>query len=161
MGHTQKRGDKYQARWIDDQGCECAETFARKGDADRRWKAAEAAVLAGAYVNQKNDITVTQSAWQWAATRPHRELTAVRTATLIKTHIEGTPLGSRRLVVVRPSEVGDRALSQAGTVHAAACGEHAQLGLQSRRPRSPGGAQSRRGGQPAARRARASQAADG
>jgi integrase len=105
MGHTRKRGDKYQARWIDDQGCERAETFARKGDADRRWKTAEAAVLVGGYVNQKNDTTVTQYARQWAATRPHRELTAVRTATLIKTHIEATPLGSRRLVALRPSEV--------------------------------------------------------
>jgi hypothetical protein len=68
------------------------------------------AVLAGGYVNQKNDTTVTQYAKQWAATRPHRELTAVRTATLIKTHIEATPLGSkapRSAASERSAGVGD------------------------------------------------------
>jgi integrase len=65
----------------------------------------EAAVEAGAYVNQKNDTTVTQQARAYAATRPHRPTTAARVKSLIDKHIDGTPLGSRRLVAVRPSEV--------------------------------------------------------
>jgi hypothetical protein len=35
MGHVQKRGDrKYQARWLDPDGKERAQTFTKKGDAE-------------------------------------------------------------------------------------------------------------------------------
>jgi hypothetical protein len=106
MGHIQKRGDrKYQARWLDPDGRERAQTFTRKVDAERHLASVEGAKLAGAYVDRTNTITISEYAKQWAATRPHRASTAARTATLIKTHIEATPLGSRRLVAVRPSEV--------------------------------------------------------
>lgn len=106
MGHVRKRGDrKYQARWIDDQDRERAQTFTRKVDAERHLASVEGAKMQGTYVDRSNAITVSEYATQWAATRPHRESTAARTATLIKTHIEGTPLGSRRLVALRPSEV--------------------------------------------------------
>jgi integrase len=102
MGHVRKRDGKYQARWTDpDTGEERAQTFRRKADADKHVIVKESRT----YVDGTSKITVSEYARQWAATRPHRELTAVRTATLIKTHIEGTPLGSRRLVTVRPSEV--------------------------------------------------------
>jgi hypothetical protein len=84
VGHIQKRGDKYQARWIDDQGRERAETFRRKGDAERHIAAVEGAKLTGTYVDRSNMITVSEYARQWAAARPHRESTAARTATMIK-----------------------------------------------------------------------------
>jgi integrase len=106
MGHIQKRGDrKYQARWLDPDGRERAQTFTRKAEAERHLASVEGAKLAGTYVDRSNTITVSEYAKQWAATRPHRESTAARTATLIKTHIGAVPLGSRRLVAVRPSEV--------------------------------------------------------
>jgi integrase len=106
MGHVQKRGDrKYQARWIDDQDRERAQTFTRKVDAERHLAKVEGDKLQGTYVDRSNAITISEYATQWASTRPHRESTAARTATLIKTHIEATPLGSRRLVALRPSEV--------------------------------------------------------
>ena len=104
MGHIQKRGDrKYQARWVDPDGRERAQTFTRKIDAERHLASVEGAKLQGTYVDRSNAVTVSEYARQWAATRPHRESTAARTATLIKTHIEATPLGSRRLVALRPS----------------------------------------------------------
>jgi integrase len=106
MGHIQKRGDrKYQARWLDPDGRERAQTFTRKIDAENHLKHVEGAVLDNRYVDLSNKITVVEYARQWAATRPHRATTAVRTESAIKTHIEATPLGSRRLVAVRPSEV--------------------------------------------------------
>jgi hypothetical protein len=106
MGHIQKRGDrKYQARWLDPDGRERAQTFTRKAEAERHLASVEGAKLAGTYLDRSNTITVSEYAKQWAATRPHRESTAARTATLIKTHIGAVPLGSRRLVAVRPSEV--------------------------------------------------------
>jgi integrase len=106
VGHIRQRGDgKYQARWIDDQGRERAETFTRKVDARRHLVSVEGAKVDSRYVDLSNATTVSEYAKQWAAARPHRESTAARTATLIKTHIEATPLGSRRLVALRPSEV--------------------------------------------------------
>jgi integrase len=106
VGHIQKRGDrKYQARWLDPDGRERAQTFPRKVDAERHLASVEGAKLTGTYVDRSNMITVSEYARQWAAARPHRESTAARTATMIKTHIEATPLGSRRLVALRPSEV--------------------------------------------------------
>jgi integrase len=106
MGHIRKRGDrKYQARWVDPEGRECAQTFPRKVDAERHLASVEGAKLQGTYVDRSNTITVAEYARQWAATRAHRATTAARTATLIKTHIEATQLGSRRLVALRPSEV--------------------------------------------------------
>jgi integrase len=106
MGHVQKRSDrKYQARWVDPDGRERAQTFTRKIDAERHLASVEGAKLQGTYVDGSNAVTVSEYAKQWAAIRPHRESTAARTATLIKTHIDATPLGSRRLVAVRPSEV--------------------------------------------------------
>lgn len=123
MGHIQKRGDrKYQARWLDPDGRERAQTFPRKVDAERHLASVEGAKLTGTYVDRSNMITVSEYARQWAAARPHRESTAARTATMIKTHIEATPLGSRRLVALRPSEVQAWRRSGRGGCHRAPCG---------------------------------------
>jgi integrase len=106
MGHIQKRGErKYQARWLDPDGRERAQTFTRKADAERRIAVAEGAKLAGSYIDQTSKVTVAEYAKQWAATRPHRQSTADRIAYLIDKHIEGTSIGARRLSAVRPSEV--------------------------------------------------------
>jgi integrase len=106
MGHIQKRGErKYQARWLDPDGRERAQTFTRKADAERRIAVAEGAKLTGSYIDQTSKVTVAEYAKQWAATRPHRQSTADRIGYLIGKHVEGTPLGTRRLSAVRPSEV--------------------------------------------------------
>ena len=122
MGHIRKRSDrKYQARWINPEGRECAQTFNRKIDAERHLAAVEGAKLTGAYVDHASKITVAEYARQWAAARPHRQSTAARTAYLIEKHIAATRLGDRRLSAVRPTEVQawvtDRsAVLSAGTV---------------------------------------------
>jgi integrase len=158
VGHIQKRGDrKYQAHWLDPDGRERAQTFPRKVDAERHLASVEGAKLTGTYVDRSNMITVSEYARQWAAARPHRESTAARTATMIKTHIEATPLGSRRLVALRPSEVagvGDGAVAEADTEHLAACGRYAALDIQCCRSRSLGGAQPSRGAEPPPSRTR-------
>jgi integrase len=125
MGHIRKRGDrKYQARWVDPEGRECALTFTRKVDAERHLASVEGAKVHNRYVDLSNKITVVEYARQWAAARPHRPSTAARTAYLIEKHIAATRLGDRRLAAVRPSEVQawvtDRsALLSAGTVRLA------------------------------------------
>jgi integrase len=106
MGHIRKRGDrKYQARWLDPDGTEKAQTFTRKVDAERHIASVEAAKLHGTYVDAASKITVTEKAREYAAIRPHRATTAARMKSLIDTHIATTPLGARRLPTVRPSEV--------------------------------------------------------
>jgi integrase len=106
MGHIQKRAErKYQARWLDPHGKERAQTFPRRVDAERHLAAVEGGKLAGAYVDHTIRTTVVEYARQWAATRPHRETTARRVASLIDKHIDGTRIGSQRLSAVRPSQV--------------------------------------------------------
>jgi hypothetical protein len=153
MGHNQKRSDRrYQARWIDDQGRERAQTFTRKVDAERHIAKVEGDKLQGTYVDRSNAITVSEYARQWAAIRPHRESTAARTATLIKTHIEATRLGSRRLVEVRPSEVQALATERSRRLSPSTLrlvvGTLRSI-LQCRHPGPFGGAQSGPGTEPA------------
>jgi integrase len=106
MSHIQKRADRrYRARWLDPDGRERSRTFTRKADAERHLTAVEGAKLSGAYVSDANPVTVSEYARQWAATRPHRPTTAVRVASLIDKHIDGTKIGARRLSAVRNSEV--------------------------------------------------------
>jgi integrase len=106
MGHVQKRGDgRYRARWLDPDNRERSKTFTRKSDAERHLVSVEGAKLAGAYVDGGSKITVVEYARQWAAARPHRATKAARTGSAIGKHIEGTPLGARRLSAVRASEV--------------------------------------------------------
>ena len=106
MGHIQKRADRrYRARWLDPDGKERSKTFTKRSDAERHLATVEGAKLTGNYVDQTSKVTVAEYARQWAATRPHRQSTADRIASLIGKHIEGTSLGTRRLSAVRPSEV--------------------------------------------------------
>ncbi len=106
MGHVQKRGDKrWRARYIAPDGQERSKTFPRRIEAERFLATVEADKLRGQYVDVHDRTTVADYARHWAATRPHRAATARRVDSLIRTHIEGTRLGGRRLVAVRPSEV--------------------------------------------------------
>jgi integrase len=109
MGHIRrregKRGVSYQATWEDDQGQEQVQTFAKREDAKTHIKKMEGTKVEGQYVNTTSKITVADYAREWLASRSHRQSTKLRVTSLIEVHIAGTPLGARRLSVVRPSEV--------------------------------------------------------
>ena len=60
---------------------------------------------AGQYVDPSDRTTVQDYARSWVAARIHRYTTARRVSGMIETPIAGTPLGSRRLAAVTPSEV--------------------------------------------------------
>ncbi len=106
MAHIQRRGDKrWRARYIDPDGKERSMTFARRIEAEQFLTTVESDKLRGQYVDVHNRTTVAEYARHWAAARPHRAGTASRVDSMIRTHVEGTRLGGRRLVAVRPSEV--------------------------------------------------------
>lgn len=65
----------------------------------------EADTARGVYVDTTDRTTVAQACWAWLARRPVRDRTRARWESHIRTHIDPVPLGSRRLVEVRPSEV--------------------------------------------------------
>lgn len=105
MGNVAKRPDgKYRARWRDLSGTEHAKHFTKKRDADAWLAIVEGDKLRGQYVDPTDRTTVAQYARRWAAARPHNPRTAKRVDSLIRTHIEGTSLGARRLVQVLPSD---------------------------------------------------------
>lgn len=76
----------------------------------------EAAKLRGAYVDPDDRTTVAEYARRWAAARPYRATTARRVDQQIRTHIEGTGLGGRRLAGVLPSDVQGWAAELARTL---------------------------------------------
>lgn len=115
MASVKRRDDgKYRVRWRDLSGKEHAKHFARKRDADAFAATVEADKLRGQYVDPTDRTTVAEYARRWAATRPHGPRTVRRIDSLIRNHVEGTPLGGRRLSRVLPSDaqawVSDRAL---------------------------------------------------
>ncbi len=120
MASVKKRPDgKYRARWRDPDGKEHARHFERKRDADAFLATVEADKLRGQYVDPTDKTTVAEYARRWAAARPHGRRTVKRYDSLIRNHVEGTPLGARRLSRVLPSDaqawVSDRALVLAPT----------------------------------------------
>jgi integrase len=108
MGHVRKRGEhQYQARWIDDAGHEQVKAFARRRDAEKHITRMENAKITGAYIDQSNPTTVEEAAQAWVEARAgsYRDSTQKRYLSIVRQHIAGTPLGARRLVAVRTSEV--------------------------------------------------------
>ena len=81
------------------------ETFERLADARRRKAEVETELVRGTYIDSRNPTTVAAYAREWVEARPHRPSTRVRELSLVANHIEGTPLGGRRLVDVRATEV--------------------------------------------------------
>lgn len=99
------QGQRWRARYLDPDGRERGKTFDRKVDAQRFLATVEADKARGHYVDPTLATTVSEQARAYLATRPHRASTAERQANLVRLHVEATPLGSRRLAAVRPSEV--------------------------------------------------------
>lgn len=114
MASIKKRPDgKWRVRWRAPDGREHSKHFARKIEADRHLTNITADLLRGAYVDPDDQTTVSQYAKRWLAGRAVGDRTATRLASLVRTHVDGTDLGARRLAAVRPSEaqawVADRA----------------------------------------------------
>lgn len=80
-------------------------SYAVKAVAERKLVELEANLLRGIWVDPNDRTTLSEYAARWLAGRPHGSLTAIRVESMIRTHLDGTPLGSRRLVSVLPSEV--------------------------------------------------------
>ncbi len=105
------RGKRWQATWLevdpaDGKIKERTLTFpdGQKADTDALKTKIESEQLSGQYIDRSDRSTVAEYARKWAASRPHGPRTARRVDSLIRTHIEGTPLGRRPLREVRPSE---------------------------------------------------------
>jgi integrase len=86
-------------------GREVTRSFDLKADADAFLVTVGSEQLRGEYIDRTDRRTVAEYAREYAATRLHGPRTTKRVDSLIRTHIEGTPLGQRRLADVRPSEV--------------------------------------------------------
>lgn len=106
MSSIKKRPDgQWRARYRGPDGREHARHFTRKIDAQRWLDEQTALMVSGTHVDPRDRTTVAEYARRWAASRPHKSGTARRTESMISVHIEGTPLGARRLASVLPPEV--------------------------------------------------------
>lgn len=105
MASVDRVSGKYIARWRDLDGRQRKKTFTRLTDAKRFITSVEASKQRGDYIDVHDTTTVAAYARRWAGSRAHRPSSARRVESLIRNHIEGTPLGGRRLASVVPSEV--------------------------------------------------------
>jgi hypothetical protein len=99
------KGKRWQVRYRVDGRERDGGTYDVKAVALRRLVELEASVARGQWVDPTDRTTVAEYARQWAASRPYRATTAQRVFRQIARQIEAAPLGSRRLVSVRPSDV--------------------------------------------------------
>lgn len=107
------RGLRWQVRYRVDGRQKDGGSYRTKALAERKLVELEAAVQRGQWVDPTDRTTVGEYLRMYAATRSHGERTRRRVDSLIRCHVEGTPLGGRRLAAVRPSEaqgwISDRA----------------------------------------------------
>jgi len=107
------RGARWQIWYQVDGREKCGGSFAVKAVAMRKLVELESSVHRGQWVDPTDQTTVLELVLNHAATRMHKPRTAERTGSMIRNHVEATPLGSRRIAAVRPSEaqawVTDRA----------------------------------------------------
>jgi integrase len=114
VGHTKDRwkdparagtGLRWQVWYQVDGRQTCGGSYPTKAVADRKRVELEASVHRGQWVDPTDPTRVTDLVRSFAATRMHKPRTAERVESLIRNHLEVTPLGARRAVSVRPSEV--------------------------------------------------------
>lgn len=97
--------DAWAARWRNADGKQSKKRgFPSEAKARKYGQAQEVDVQRGVGV-VSSTWTVAEYARHWAASRPHRALSAARVESAIKHHIEATPLGRRKLTEVRQSEI--------------------------------------------------------
>ncbi len=120
------KGRRYRVRYVVDKRERSGGSYDRKLDAQRRLAALEADLARGQWVDPTDRTVVVDYTRMTAAGMPHNERSAARVESMIRTHIEGTTLGARRLASVRPSEaqawVADRAAVLAPSTLAALVG---------------------------------------
>lgn len=103
-GVTKLPSGNYRARYQDAEGQTRSGTFQTAREAGA-WRTEQmASVQQGTHVNPSDKTTVLEYAQQWAAARPHRELSVVQSRTYLN-HIEAAPIGSRPIRLVKTSEV--------------------------------------------------------
>lgn len=110
MAHIAKRqtasGVRYDVTYRNPEGKQRRKTFDRKKDADTFGKTVEADVVHGTYVDRSNPITVASFARSWVESQEHlRDTTRMRQLSMIRAHIEGTRLGSLRVVDVTTDDI--------------------------------------------------------
>jgi integrase len=80
-------------------------TFRTLAEAKRHLDAVRTDVQRGTYVDATDKTTVAEYARSWSDSRPYRKNTKKLMDNLITVHLEGTTLGGRPMVKVKPSEV--------------------------------------------------------
>lgn len=114
MGHVRDRwkdptrrgkGLRWQVKYRVDGAERDGGSFRTKAMAERRLVELESSVQRGQWVDPTDTTTVADLVRAYVTTRQHRRRTADRVDSDIRNHIENTPLGARRVVSVRPSEV--------------------------------------------------------
>lgn len=99
------KGKRWQVKYQVDGREKDGGSYENKRVADKKLIQLQASVQNGQWIDPTDQTTVTEYARSWAAARPFRASTARRVEGQIRVHIEGSALGGRRLVAVRPSEV--------------------------------------------------------
>jgi integrase len=99
------KGRRWQVKYRKDGRELDGGSFDNKEVAKRRLVELESQVHRGQWVDPNNPTTVVELVRAHAATRMHRPRTAARIDSMLRNHLEPTPLASRRAVAVRPSEV--------------------------------------------------------
>jgi integrase len=131
MGHIRDRwrdparkgkGKRWQVKYRVDGRELDGGSFDTRAIAQRKLVELEAAVQRGQWVDPTDQTTVSELVRAYVSTRRHKRRTAERVESDIANHIEATPLGSRRVAAVRPSEVqawatGRAAVLAPRTVH--------------------------------------------
>jgi integrase len=114
MGHIRDRrkdparkgkGKRWQVKYQVDGREKDGGSYDTKAVAQRRLTELEAAVHRGQWVDTTDRTSVAQGCAAYAATRPYGPATAQRVDGFIRNHVMGTPLGDKRLVAVRASDV--------------------------------------------------------
>lgn len=80
-------------------------SFDNKEVAKRKLVELEASVHRGQWVDPNNPTTVAELVRARVEIKNYRARTTARVESMIRNHVEGTPLGKRRVVKVKPSEV--------------------------------------------------------
>ncbi len=114
MGHVKDRwrdparagrGLRWQVWLTVDGRAKCGGSFRTKAIADRKLVELESSAHRGQWVDPTDQTLVTDLVRSYAAGRVHKPRTAERAESMIRNHLEATPLGGRRVAAVRPSEV--------------------------------------------------------
>lgn len=98
------KGKRWQVKYQVDGREKDGGSFDVKEVAKRHLVELESAVHRGQWVDPSDRTTVAELVRAHAATRMHRPRTAARIDSMVRNHLEATPLGARRAGAVRPSE---------------------------------------------------------